>query len=256
VLNLSFLEAVNGTSKSVNINVNGRCGTCQGSGSADGSKPVVCSTCRGTGQQQMQNGFMVVVVPCTKCKGQGTTIKNPCNTCSGSGTTKQRKSVDVQIPPGVETGLNMRLSGEGDAGLRGGAPGNLFINIQVSPDPFFEREGADIHVTIPIQLSQAVLGGSVSVPTVRGEVEMKIPAGTQPTDKLVIRGRGVQRLNGGTTGNQYVHFKIEIPKHLTTKQEQLMKEFATEEAAAGHGTGKTTSFLSETIDRIKRAMKS
>jgi len=257
VLTLSFMEAVNGCSKSVNVDVQTPCEPCGATGSADRSKPTTCPTCKGTGQQAMQSGFFAALVTCRTCGGEGTVVKNACKSCGGSGAVRKSKSVQVVVPPGVDSGVTMRLPSQGDSGERGGQPGHLYVNISVEPDPFFQREGADIHVTVPVSLSQAVLGCSLTVPTVRGEVELKIPAGSQPSDKLLLRGRGVKRLDGGTSGNQFVHLKVDIPKKLTPKQRELMEAFALEEHKDGlDGPAKmgNKGFLQETIERIRRAL--
>ncbi|RYY36943.1 molecular chaperone DnaJ, partial [archaeon] len=159
----------------------------------------------------------------------------------------------VVVPPGVDTGINLRLSNQGDAGERGGPPGHLFIHIRVNDDPFFTRDGSNVHVTVPITLSQAVLGATLTVPTVRGEVELKVPAGTQPDDRLIMRGRGIKSLNNSRgAGDQYVSFKIVVPKKLSGKQEELMREFAKEGGESATGEGEHSRFLRDTIERIKK----
>lgn len=257
---LSFMEAVNGCTKKVSTSTLVGCGGCGGTGSADKTPPTTCKTCKGRGTIAVQNGFMVMATTCNTCGGSGETTPNPCKKCAGAGVTRQSKTVDVSIPPGVDTGLNMRLAQQGDAGSKGGQAGSLFVGIRVTPDPYFEREGADIYVTVPIPLSQAVLGTSVTVPTIRGEVDLKIPPGTQPNDRLVMRGRGVKRLDGGLTGHQYVRVNVEIPKTLTPRQTELMREFAVEEdkarAAGGSSSGGAKGgIIKDTIDRIRRALK-
>lgn len=262
-LSLSFMEAANGCTKTVSVDVQGPCEPCGSTGSADRSKPGTCPACKGSGQQAMQSGFFAALVTCRMCGGEGTVIKNPCRSCGGGGTVRKPKSVQVVIPPGVDTGVTMRLPSQGDTGERGGVPGHLYVNISVEPDPFFTREGADVHVTVPISLAQAVLGCSVTVPTIRGEVELKVPSGSQPSDKLLMRGRGVKRLDGGTSGNQYVHLTVEIPRKLTPRQKELMQEFAATEreegTAGGHGTGgggggSGRGFLQDALERIRRAL--
>lgn len=255
-LSLSFMDAVNGCSKTVTVDIATPCDPCAGTGTADkgASKPSTCSVCKGSGQQSMQNGFFAALVTCRACGGEGVTIKNPCKTCSGSGTVRKPRTVQVAVPPGVDTGVTMRLPGQGDAGERGGSPGHLYVNLAVEPDPFFSRDGADIHVTVPISMTQAVLGCTLTVPTIRGEVDLTIPSGSQPSDKLLMRGRGVRRLDGGTSGNQYVHLRVEIPKKLTSKQKELIQEFATTDGTSNASDQKSKGFLAETIERIKRAI--
>ena len=259
-MTISFMEAVHGCTKSITTPIEEPCAPCEGTGSADKSKPVACPACKGSGQQTMQDGFFTVAMTCRKCGGEGTSVKSPCRACGSSGRTRGVKSVQVEVPAGVENGVNLKLSEQGSTGERGGPAGHIYVVLRVEADPFFERDGADVHVTVPLSLSTLVLGGSVPVPTVRGEVELTVPPGTQPSDTLVMRGRGVKRLNGGPPGHQYVHLKLLIPKTLTRKQEAAMREFAAEEAAtaaAGSDDGcrAQRSFLSETVERIRRAVK-
>ena len=258
-MTLSFMEAVNGATKTVRAPVEVPCDTCAGTGSADKSKPTVCTACKGTGQQVMQDGFFTVSAACNRCGGEGTITKNPCRPCGGAGTVRQVKNVEVVVPPGVDSGISMRLPNQGSAGEKGGAAGHIYVSINVEADPFFTREEADIHVTVPVRLSAVVLGATVTVPTIRGEVELKVPPGTQPTDKLVLRGRGVRRLNGGPPGNQYVHLKVLVPKHLTPKMAEAMKAYsAAEEGEAGgppdDNVKKETGFFTEAMERIRKAL--
>lgn len=265
------MEAVNGCSKTVTVDTQVPCDPCGGTGSADKSKPTACPTCKGTGQQAMQNGFFAALVTCRACNGEGTVIKNPCRSCGGGGTVRKPKTLQVVVPPGVDTGVTMRLPSQGDFGEHGGTPGNLYCNIAVEPDPFFTREGLDIHITVPITVAQAVLGTTLTVPTVRGEVELKIPAGSQPSDKLLMRGRGVRRLDGGASGSQFVHLKVEVPKKLSSKQKELMEEFQRAMGEVGadgdHGGsggsgggsggkkgGGSSGIIFETIERIRKAL--
>jgi molecular chaperone DnaJ len=251
-LKLSFMEAVQGVVRGVTARVDQSCEECNGTGSADKSKPTTCPTCRGTGEETTQQGFFAVTMPCRKCSGEGTLLKNPCKSCSGNGVVGKLKTVNVVVPPGIDDGMNLRLQGEGGAGPRGGPPGNFYVKIIVEPDAFFKREDADIHVHVPISVAQATLGTTISVPTVRGEVELKIPAGTQPGDKLLLRGRGIKQLEGGSTGHQYVHINVVIPKSINSVQKELYQKLAEEEGISS--TASTKSFLQETIDRIKRAL--
>lgn len=260
-LSLSFMDAVHGCTKTISTPVEEPCGSCDGTGSADKSKPVTCPACKGTGQQTMQDGFFTVAMTCRKCGGEGTTVKSPCRPCGATGRTRGSKTVQVEVPPGVESGMNLKLANQGSAGERGGPPGHIYVSLRVESDPFFERDGADVHVTVPLSIATLVLGGSVPVPTVRGEVELTVPPGTQPSDTLVMRGRGVRRVNGGPPGHQYVHLKVLVPKSLTKAQEAAMRAFAEEEAkqtasGADDGTKAQRSFLADTMERIRRALKS
>lgn len=248
-MTVSFMDAVNGCTREIDVTKKAQCGTCDGTGSADKSKPSVCSVCGGSGMQTMQNGYFQVSTTCRACGGEGMSIQNPCGTCRGSGAVDEKESVEVTVPPGVDTGVNMRLAGKGDAGERGGPSGHLFVKIRVKPDPFFEREGADVHVNVPISVSQAILGSTLSVPTVKGEVELKVPAGSQPNDRLVLRGRGIRMLNTHSYGNQYVHLKVQIPKSLTKRQQELIEEYAAEEE---HSHESSTSFLQRLAKACQR----
>ena len=258
-VSISFMEAVHGCTKSVTTPVEEPCGACEGTGSADKSKPVSCSACKGSGQQTMQDGFFTVAMTCRKCSGEGTVVKSPCRACGATGRARSTKTVQVEVPAGVESGMNLKLSSQGSAGERGGPPGHIYVALRVEPDPFFERDGADVHVTVPLSFSVLALGGVVPVPTVKGEVELSVPPGTQPADTLLMRGRGVKRVNGGPPGNQYVHLKVLVPKSLTKAQEAALREFAAEEArVAGEGKDDGTKgqrgFLSDTLERIRRAL--
>lgn len=251
-LSIPFMDAVQGCERTVSVMAKAKCGTCDGSGSKDGSKPVTCTACGGTGRQSMSNGYFAVATTCRVCDGEGVTVPNPCGTCSGSGTVRKLKTVNVKVPAGVDSGITLRMTSEGDMGERGGPAGHLFVELRVQRDPFFKREGADIHITVPLSISQAVLGTTIAVPTVTGEVDLKIPAGTQPTDKLLMRGRGVKRLDTGTHGSQFVHVQLQVPKKLTAKQRELMEEYSQEES--GQPASPKHSFLQDTIARIKKAL--
>lgn len=247
---LSFMEAVHGCSPEVQVTTDVECKPCAGTGSADKTDPVTCSTCGGSGQVTRQQGFFTMAIPCAACGGSGQTIANPCRSCSGNGVQKERRTVQVTVPPGVDSGVNLRLPNQGDKGRRGGPAGHMYVTIQVRPDPFFRRDGADVHVELPLKLSQAVLGDHVTIPTLTGEAELKVPPGTQPADTLVMRNKGIRRLNSSSHGHQYVHFKLQIPKTLTEKQRKAIEEFAEDENDAED----KSNFLGSTMERIKRAL--
>ncbi|CAE7940875.1 dnaJ, partial [Symbiodinium sp. KB8] len=254
-LTLPFMDAVHGATRSVTVSARTKCPSCDGHGSADKAQPTVCKTCKGQGEVTMQNGFFAVTSTCPSCKGEGTTIANPCRTCTGSGAVQQSKTVEVKIPPGVDTGTTMRLAGEGDVGDLGGPPGHLYLQIKVQADPFFKRKGSDVHVNVPLSISQVALGCTITVPTVGGEVDLRIPPGTQPSDKLVMRNKGIPRVSGSGSGNQYVHVKLTVPTKLTAKQRELFTALAEEEGDAVE-TGGSGSFLGDTICRIRDMLHS
>ncbi|DAZ93349.1 TPA: hypothetical protein N0F65_011875, partial [Lagenidium giganteum] len=258
---LSFMEAVKGTVRDLHLTSNEECGTCKGSGAKPGTSKKKCRTCNGSGVEVLQQGFFAVETPCRRCQGEGYTIESPCGTCRGKGTVKKPRTVEVKIPEGVDDGMNLRLAHQGEPGTRGGPSGHLYVGIDVQPDPFFKRNKTDIHVDVPISVAQAVLGGNVVVPTLTGEVEMKIPRGTQPNTVLQMRGKGVKELNSGRRGSQLVNLQVQIPKTLTPRQQELMEEFLKEEqerAEKGESDCKSHTFsktVRDTVDRIKNFLK-
>lgn len=209
---LSFMEAVKGTTRDLNVVSNTECDTCHGTGAKPGTKPTTCKHCNGSGVEVIQQGFFSVESPCRRCHGQGKTISHPCSTCSGRGTVKKPRQVTVTIPPGVDNGMNLRLAHQGEAGTRGGPAGHLYVGIEVMPDPFFRREGTNVHVEVPISIAQAILGGTVVIPTLTGEAELKIPKGVQPNTTLKMSGRGIPQFNSNKVGAQMVLLKVHIPR--------------------------------------------
>ena len=211
VLDLDFMEAAFGCNKTVQLSVEEKCGECDGTGAEPGSSVDTCTTCGGAGQVRASQGMFQFVQECPRCHGSGEVIKDKCKTCHGAGTTRERKRQEFQVPAGVDTGEHLKVTGGGNAGVKGGPSGHLFVAFRVGRDPVFKREGSDVFVTVPISISEAVLGGPVVVPTLSGDVEMKIPAGTQSGVQRRLRGRGIRRLRGGGSGDQYVQFKVVIP---------------------------------------------
>ena len=199
-LRLSFMEAVNGCKKDVTFRRATTCSTCDGSGAKPGTKPSICGRCNGTGAIHVNRGFFQMQMPCDQCQGEGTIIADPCSSCRGEGRVTKLKTLEVTIPRGVDTGINMRLNGQGDDGMRGGSAGSLYVEIEVERDAYFERDGTDVHTEVPIRMTQAALGGTIPLRTLRGEVDLKVKAGTQPGQQVVLRGRGINRLNGGSEG--------------------------------------------------------
>jgi len=242
---ISFNDAVNGTETEVSYRGKLPCSTCQGSGAAPGSKAKKCSRCNGQGIEQIAQGFIPIATHCRQCGGEGMIISDPCTACRGQGVTTGNKTIKVKIPAGVDDGSNIRLLGQGDAGLKGAKPGNLYLRLQVTPDQFFKREGVHVHTEIPVTLSQAILGGTISVPTLSGsEVEIKVPAGTQPGEKRVLRNQGVPSLTQpGTKGHHYIHFKVQVPTSLTLKQKELIEEWKKEEESNGSLANKLKGYF-------------
>lgn len=226
-LNISFEEAVFGTEKKIKIPRQGPCDSCHGSGSKPGSSPRTCPTCRGKGQVSFQQGFFVVSRTCNQCRGQGTIISNPCSSCKGAGRVRKFQTLSVRIPAGVETGSRLKLRGEGESGVSGGPSGDLYVVIQVKPHPLFIRDGLEIICEVPISFAQAALGAEIDVPTLEGKVKMKIPPGTQSGKIFRLKGKGVKDVQGYHHGDQHVRVVLETPTHLTSRQKELLKEFAT-----------------------------
>lgn len=226
-LTLKFEEAVSGTEKKIKIPRHGPCETCHGSGAKAGTAPQTCPTCRGRGQVSFQQGFFSVSRTCSQCHGQGTMVKDPCANCGGSGRLRNLHTLNVKIPGGVDTGSRLKLRSEGESAPAGGAPGDLYVVIQVEPHPIFIRENLDILCDVPISIAQAALGAEIDVPTLNGKVKMKIPAGTQSGKVFRMKGKGVNDVQGYHQGDQHVRVSVETPTHLTARQKELLKEFAT-----------------------------
>ena len=229
-VNLSFEEAIFGAEKEVHYNREATCKTCSGSGAKPGTSPVTCGRCHGQGvinvDTQTPLGMMRRQVTCDVCHGTGQEIKEPCQTCHGTGHEKQSHKVSVKIPAGVETGQQIRLAGQGEAGFNGGPYGDLFVIINVNPSDKFTRDGSTIYYTLNISFVQAALGDTVEVPTVHGNVEMAIPAGTQTGKTFRLKGKGAPRLRGGSQGDQHVTVKIVTPTKLNDAQKEALLAFA------------------------------
>ena len=229
-VNLSFEEAIFGAEKEVHYNREATCKTCSGSGAKPGTSPVTCGRCHGQGvinvDTQTPLGMMRRQVTCDVCHGTGQEIKEPCQTCHGTGHEKQSQKVSVKIPAGVETGQQIRLAGQGEAGFNGGPYGDLFVIINVNPSDKFTRDGSTIYYTLNISFVQAALGDTVEVPTVHGNVEMTIPAGTQTGKTFRLKGKGAPRLRGGSQGDQHVTVKIVTPTKLNDAQKEALLAFA------------------------------
>lgn len=229
-VNLSFEEAVFGAEKEVHYNREATCKTCSGSGAKPGTSPVTCGRCHGQGvinvDTQTPLGVMRRQVTCDVCHGTGQEIKDPCQTCHGTGHEKQSHKVSVKIPAGVETGQQIRLAGQGEAGFNGGPYGDLFVIINVNPSDKFTRDGSTIYYTLNISFVQAALGDTVEVPTVHGNVEMTIPAGTQTGKTFRLKGKGAPRLRGGSQGDQHITVKIVTPTKLNDAQKEALLAFA------------------------------
>jgi molecular chaperone DnaJ len=226
-LTLKFEEAVSGVEKKIKIPRHGTCDICHGNGAKPGTAPQTCPTCRGRGQVTFQQGFFSVSRTCNQCQGQGTIIKEPCPNCAGAGRVRNMHTLSVKIPPGVDNGSRLKLRGEGEsAPATGGAPGDLYVVIQVESHPIFVRDQLDIVCDVPISFVQAALGAEIDVPTLDGKVKMKIPPGTQSGKLFRMKGKGIKDVHGGQQGDQHVRVTVETPTRLTARQKDLLKEFA------------------------------
>jgi len=229
-MTIEFKEAVFGKETDITIPRTENCDTCHGSGAKPGTKPETCSTCRGSGQQEVvQNtafGRIVNRRVCSTCNGQGKIIKEKCGDCHGSGKVKKQRKIHVKIPAGVDDGAQLRISGEGEPGLRGGPSGDLYIILRVKPHDFFEREGDDIYCEIPLTFAQAALGDEIEIPTLTEKVKLKIPAGTQTDTHFRLKGKGVPRLRGYGQGDQHVKVVVVTPTNLNEEQKELLRNFA------------------------------
>lgn len=225
-LDITLMEAAFGTEKVIEVPRWGDCTECGGTGSASGKSPVVCSYCKGTGQVRFQQGFFSIAKTCNKCNGTGKIITDPCKACKGQGKVRRYRSISVKIPAGVDTGSRLRISREGEMGLHGGPPGDLYVILNVEEHPFFKREGTEIFCEVPISFPQAVLGTEIEVPTLDGTSRIKIPAGTPSGKMFHIKGKGMPRVGSTVRGDQIVRVYVDVPKKLTPRQRELLEEFA------------------------------
>ena len=224
-LTLTLEEAVAGTSSKIRVPSTSPCEDCSGTGATPGTSPASCGTCNGQGQVRMQQGFFSIQQTCPRCRGTGKVITDPCKACRGEGRVQEYKTLSVKVPPGVDTGDRIRLTGEGQSGERGGPPGDLYVEINVSEHPIFVRDGANLFCEVPISFVTASLGGELEVPTLAGKVNLKIPAETQ-TDKLFrLRGKGVKPVRGGGPGDLLCKVAVETPVNLTAKQKEMLLGF-------------------------------
>jgi molecular chaperone DnaJ len=248
-LEIDLEQAVAGDTVRIQIPALEGCESCKGTGAAPGSTPQTCPTCRGVGQVRMQQGFFSLQQTCPHCNGHGKIISNPCRDCRGQGRVQKNKTLSVKIPAGVDTDDRIRLSGEGEAGQFGGPSGDLYVQIKVRPHAIFNREGADLHCTVPISLVTASLGGELEVPTLDGKVMLKVPAETQSGKHFRLRGKGVKPVRGGPQGDLICQVQVEIPVRLTARQKELLEEFG---RSLEEGGDRHSPQSSSWVDRAKR----
>ncbi len=234
-MEIALEEAYKGKTATIKIPTSITCEICSGTGAKAGSKPKVCPTCGGQGRVRAQQGFFAIERTCPACQGRGETIDNPCSSCSGLGRVMRERSLSVNIPAGVEDGTRIRLSGEGEAGLRGGPSGDLYIFLSIKPHPFFQRDGADLYCRVPISMVQAALGGEFSVRTVDGsEAKVRVPEGTQSGKQFRLKGKGMPVLRQRDYGDLYIQANVETPQSLTRRQRELLAEFDAESSNKTH----------------------
>ncbi len=259
-MTIEFKEAVFGKDTEITIPRTENCDTCHGSGAKPGTKPETCSTCRGSGQQEVvQNtpfGRIVNRRACSGCGGTGRIIKERCTTCSGAGKVKKTRKLNVRIPAGVDEGAQIRLSGEGEAGTKGGPAGDLYIVIRVKSHEFFEREGEDIYCEVPLNFAQAALGDEIEIPTLTEKVKLKIPAGTQTGTYFRLKGKGVPRLRGYGQGDQHVKVTVVTPTNLSEEQKELLRQLSgTSGISSSSGSGASGEHHESIFDRMKKAFR-
>jgi len=225
-LEISFEESYTGTETPIQIPREETCETCSGNGAAPGTSPETCGQCRGSGQQRFQQGFLTVARPCPNCRGTGKTIAKPCQACRGAGRVGRERKITAKIPAGIATGQRLRIYGEGEHGSAGGPAGDLYVVVHVQEHAFFEREGDDLYCEMPISFPTLALGGDIRVPTMAGDEEIKVPAGTQPGARFKLRGKGMPNVSGRGTGDLFAIAKVAVPKKLTREQKQLLEELA------------------------------
>ena len=225
-LRISLEDAYAGMQKTINVPTSVACAACNGTGSEGGVEPTTCPTCNGIGKVRAQQGFFTVERTCPTCSGLGQIIKNPCTVCNGAGRVEKERSLNVNIPAGVETGTRIRLAGEGEAGLRGGPAGDLYLFIEVANHGIFERDSTHLYCRVPVSMTSAALGGDIEVPTIDGgRSRVKVPGGSQSGRQMRLRGKGMPALRGGTYGDMVIELAVETPVNLSSRQKELLKEF-------------------------------
>lgn len=248
-LALDLEDAVAGDTVEIDVPTQIACNTCSGSGAKKGTEPVQCATCQGVGQVRMQQGFFSVQQTCPACKGAGTTIANPCGDCHGRGRIRKTRTLSVKVPAGVDDGDRIRLSGEGEAGRNGGPAGDLYVEIRVRKHKLFERDGANLACEVPVSFATATLGGEVELPTLDGNVSLKIPSGTQSGKVFRLRGKGVTTVRDPRQGDLFAQVSVETPVNLTKEQKELLEQF---ETSVKKGGDKHSPRADGWLDTVKR----
>jgi molecular chaperone DnaJ len=226
-LELSLEDAARGTEVKIRIPTMDECATCHGSGAKPGTQPQTCPTCHGRGEVRVSQGFFSIQQTCPQCHGTGKVVPDPCPTCNGAGRVKKHKTLSVKIPAGVDQDDRIRLTGEGEHGMNGGPPGDLYVVVTLKPHPVFQRDGADLHCEMPLGFTTAALGGEIEIPTLDGQAKLKIPPETQTGQVFRLRNKGIRPVRGSVVGDLYCHVVLETPVKLTSRQKELLREFET-----------------------------
>lgn len=248
-MEITLEEAAKGKDAQIRIPSWDNCDTCHGSGAKPGTQPKTCTTCGGQGSVQMRQGFFSVQQTCPHCRGTGKIIPEPCTTCSGQGKIKRQKTLEVKIPAGIDDGMRIRSTGNGEPGMNGGPPGDLYIEIRVKEHDIFEREGDDLHCQVPVSFITAALGGEIEVPTLQGKAAIDIPEGTQAGKQFRLRGKGIKGVRSSYPGDLYCHIVVETPVKLTEYQRKLLREL---EESLKKGGGKHSPNGDSWTDKLKR----
>jgi molecular chaperone DnaJ len=246
-MEITLDDAFSGKTAQIRVPTSVTCETCSGSGAKAGTKPVTCATCGGAGKVRASQGFFTIERTCPTCQGRGETIADPCPACNGAGRVVKERTLSVNIPAGVEDGTRIRLSGEGEAGVRGGPAGDLYIFLSIKPHELFQRDGADVFCRVPISMTTAALGGQIDVPTLDGTTSrVKVPEGTETGKQFRLKGKGMPVLRSTTTGDLYIQVDVETPKNLTRRQRELLEEF--EKVSAKETSPASTGFFARMKD--------
>ncbi|MDD5177438.1 MAG: molecular chaperone DnaJ [Sterolibacterium sp.] len=247
-LEITLEDAARGSETRIRIPTMEECESCKGTGAKKGTAPATCPTCSGHGQVRMQQGFFSIQQTCPKCHGTGRFIAEPCTSCHGAGRVKQHKTLSVKIPSGIDEGDRIRLSGEGEHGVNGGPPGDLYVQIHLKPHPVFQRDHDDLHCEMPVSFAAAALGGEIEIPTLDGVARLKIPAETQTGKVFRLRGKGIKGVRSIGHGDLLCHVVVETPIHLTERQKELLLEF---ESINEEDTGKHNPRAKSWMDKVK-----
>ena len=248
-MEISLEEAAKGKDAQIKIPSWEDCSQCHGSGAKPGTSAKTCTTCHGNGVVQMRQGFFSVQQTCPTCQGTGKIIPEPCSACHGQSKVKTQKTLEIKVPGGIDDGMRIRSSGNGEPGLNGGPPGDLYIEIRIKPHEIFERDGDDLHCTVPVSMTTAALGGEIQVPTLDGKASIDIPEGTQPGKQFRLRGKGIKGVRSSIAGDLYCHIQVEIPVKLTEFQRKTLKEL---DDSLKKGGGKHSPGNDSFTEKLKR----